>query len=211
MAFRSIDMNNDPRAAQYAYFSQMANPFAGLTVPVDITDFLPAVRGRPFFLSFLYALTRAANGVPELRRRIRDGGVVEYDRCCPSCTVMKENGVYAYCLLDTNLPYEAYLAAGKKKEQEALARGTLREEGDPLSNYFVSCLPWLSYTQIQHPSTDARDSNPRFSWGKYYEQNGRMLMPVSVYANHALVDGIHFARFYQNLTEELQNLISHNL
>jgi chloramphenicol O-acetyltransferase type A len=206
LQYKIIDMSKDPRHAQYEYFRQMANPFAGLTVQVDVTDFVEAVKGRPFFLSFLYALTRAANCVPELRRRIRGDDVVEFDACESSCTIMKDNGVYAYCLLDTHLPYEAFLTEGKRREEAALAHGTLDEEGNPLSNYFVSCLPWLTYTQIQHPATDAGDSNPRFSWGKYYTQGDRVLMPVSVFANHALADGLHFSRFYENLEREMQQL-----
>ena len=65
MAYRVINMAEDPRSGQFAYFRAMADPWAGITVPVDITAFYNALDGRPFFLSFLYALTRAANaGVP---------------------------------------------------------------------------------------------------------------------------------------------------
>ena len=71
MARKIIDMSQSPRAGQFAYFSAMADPWAGATVMVDITDFLSAIRekGLPFFLSFLFAVTRAGNAVPELRRR----------------------------------------------------------------------------------------------------------------------------------------------
>ena len=86
MAYRIVNMASDPRSGQFAYFRSMADPWAGITVPVDITEFHAALKGRPFFLSFLYALTRAANAVPELRRRLLDGQVVEFDRCCPSYT-----------------------------------------------------------------------------------------------------------------------------
>ena len=50
----------------------MANPYMGLTVEVDVTDFLAEVKTRsyPFFLSFLRCVTRAANAVPEFRQRI---------------------------------------------------------------------------------------------------------------------------------------------
>ena len=84
MARRIIDMTKDPRSGQFAYFRTMPDPWAGITVPVDITAFLSALRRRPFFLSFLYAVMRAANAVPELRRRLLpDGQVVEYDRSEP--------------------------------------------------------------------------------------------------------------------------------
>ncbi len=133
MARRVIDMTNDPRRGQFEYFRAMPDPWAGITVPVDITDFLAAVRkrGKPFFLSVLYAVVRAANAVPELRRRLLpDGRVVEYDRCDASYTVMKPDGtgVYLYCLLENDLSsYEKFIAEGKRRQEETLARGTLTE------------------------------------------------------------------------------------
>ena len=78
MQKRKIDMASYERRAHFEYFNSMANPYMGLTVELDITDFLSKieVRGYPFFLSFLWCVTRAANSVPELRRRIEDGGIV---------------------------------------------------------------------------------------------------------------------------------------
>lgn len=210
MGRRVIDMTNDPRCGQFDYFRTMADPWAGITVPVDITDFLEALHGRPFFLSYLYAVMRAANAVPELRRRfLPDGQVVEYDHCDPSYTVMKPDGtgVYVYCLLQSDLTsYEAFVAEGQRAQRETLARGTLTEEGDTLSHFFVSCVPWLYYTQIKEPSAGADDSNPRFAWGKYQEQNGRVLLPMSLFINHALCDGWHVTQFYQGLERELAAL-----
>lgn len=212
MARKIIDMSADPRSGQFAYFRSMQNPWAGITVPVDITDFLTALRARekPFFLSFLYAVMRAANAVPELRRRLLpDGQVVEYDHCDPSYTLMKPDGtgVYVYCLLEDDLTdYERFVAAGKRRQREVLARGTFTEDGDVLANFFVSCVPWLYYTQIQEPAAGADDSNPRFAWGKYREENGRMMLPVSLFLNHALADGWHVTQFYQNLERELAAL-----
>lgn len=57
----------------------MTFPFAGLTVEMDITDMMAARGSRPFFLSLLYAVVRAANAVPQLRRAApagRTGGGV---------------------------------------------------------------------------------------------------------------------------------------
>lgn len=207
MAYRFVDMASDPRSGQFAYFRSMADPWAGITVQVDITAFHAAVQGRPFFLSFLYALTRAANAVPEFRRRLLNGQVVEFDRCCPSYTAMKDSDVYVYCLVDSGLlPYEEFLEEGKRRQAEALAGDELVESGDPLSNFFVSCVPWLAYTQLKHPHVGPEDSNPRFSWGKYTEANGRITMPVTVFVNHALADGWHITQFFRNLERELAEL-----
>lgn len=201
-------MEEDPRSGQFAYFRAMADPWSGITVEVDITEFHAALDGRPFFLSFLYALTRAANAVPELRRRLLDGQVVEFDRCCPSYTAMKDSGVYVYCLVDSGLlPYEDFLTDGKRRQAEALKGEGLAESGDPLGNFFVSCVPWLAYTQLKHPVTGPEDTNPRFSWGKFTEMNGRVTMPVTIFVNHALADGLHIAQFYENLDQELAEIV----
>ena len=161
MRYQLIDMTKDPRSGQFAYFRQMLFPFAGVTAEVDITDFAARRQGRPFFLSFLYAVVRAANAVPQLRRRIReDGSVVEYDWCPPSYTAMKPDGVYVYCTVEGDLPYEAFVALGQRRQREVLERGTLTEDGDVLSFFFVSALPWLHYSQLEHPAVSADDSNP---------------------------------------------------
>ncbi len=210
MARKVIDMTKDPRGGQFEYFRTMSDPWAGITVPVDSTDLLASLNGRPFFLSYLYAVMRAANAVPELRRRLlSDGQVVEYDHCDPSYTVMKPDGagVYVYCLLEDDLSsYEKFVAEGKRRQRETLERGTLTEDGDVLSHFFVSCVPWLYYTQIKEPAGGADDSNPRFAWGKCREENGRTMLPMSLFINHALCDGWHVAQFYQNLERELAKL-----
>ena len=66
----------------------------GVTVQVDVTEPADWCRetGSSFFLAVLYAAVRAANGVPELRRRIRGDQVVEYDRCPSSHTVALRTG-----------------------------------------------------------------------------------------------------------------------
>ena len=129
MARKIIDMSQSPRAGQFAYFSAMADPWAGATVMVDITDFLPAIRekGLPFFLSFLFAVTRAGNAVPELRRRLLpDGTVVEYDLCQPSYTAMKPDGAYVYVDVDggitDSIPYKKAMDEGCDKNIVILTR-----------------------------------------------------------------------------------------
>ena len=207
MTFREIDMALDPRGAHFAYFCSLASPAAGLTVPVDVTDLVKNLRGRSFFLSFLWCVQRAANAVPELRRRIKDGRVLEFDVCPVSCTVMKDDGTYAYCHMDPDGDYEAFYARGLQALQQAKAHGTIDERaGDALPCYFISCLPWLSYTQIVNPWGGGEDSNPRITWGKYEQKDGRTTLPLSILVHHGLADGLHIARFYERLQQELAEL-----
>ena len=76
MSWKTVDMSKDPRRGQFAYFRTLANPTAGVTVSVDVTDLRRwcGERELGFFLPFCYCAERAANAVSELRRRIREIG-----------------------------------------------------------------------------------------------------------------------------------------
>ena len=47
---------------------------------------------------------------------------------------------------------------------------------------------------------------PLFDWGKYYERDGRVIMPVSVQARHSFVDSIHIRKFVDKLQEYLNEM-----
>ena len=81
-----------------------------------------------------------------------------------------------------------------------------RTGGDPDELLFLSTLPWLSYTALVQPVPVPADSNPRITWGRYFEQGGRTLLPVTVLCHHALVDGVHIARFFRELEDRLGSL-----
>ena len=138
MNWRTVDMSREPRRDQFAYFQTLANPYVGVTVQVDVTEPADWCRetGTSFFLAVLYAAARAANGVPELRRRIRGDQVVEYDRCPSSHTVALPDGTYCYCRLEADRPFADFLpyAAAEQarvKEAPSLEDGEDGESPDP--------------------------------------------------------------------------------
>ena len=53
MEYRIIPMETYPRRAHFAYFSTMAQPYAGVTVSVEITHFLESVQERAALSSSL--------------------------------------------------------------------------------------------------------------------------------------------------------------
>lgn len=205
MSARTIDLSNYPRRAHFDYFRAMAYPYVGLTVSVDVTALAQDAKdeGQSFFLRMLYAIGRAANDTPSFRQRIQGAGIVEYDFCPTSHTVLKENGTYAYCEADSRLPLPEFLTQTARRQKEAARAGSIQEESDPQSLLFLSCLPWLSYTGLVQPVPSPADSNPRITWGRYQPQDGKLLLPVSVLAHHALVDGKQLADFYQALDRQL--------
>ena len=214
---RTLDLSAYPRREHFEHFCSLAHPGLQLTVSVDITAWLRGLKraGAPFFLSFQYAVVRAANRVPEFRHRILDRGIVEYLFCNPSYIVAAPDGTYRYCLVHVDQPFSGYLAEAEKKQRAALQSDHLEEEGDVLGQFFISCLPWLSYESLIMPWPGADFSIPSFCWGRYVRdvrlalENGvpvekeTVTLPVTVLVNHALMDGLHLSRFFDNLREEL--------
>lgn len=199
-----IDMDSYKRRAHFDYFRGLAYPYVGMTVNVDITDWLAKNEqsGRRFFLPFLYAAAKAANAVPELRQRIEGDRIIEFDSCPVSYTLALPGDTYCFCRLDCNLPFSDFLVQAEANRQAAMQSRPLDDEDD-LSLLYISCLPWVSYTALVQPVPQPADSNPRITWGKYFEQGGRRLIPVSLLGHHALVDGLHAARFYEQLDAAL--------
>lgn len=209
MRYRYLEMESYKRKGHFEYFNSMAYPYVGLTVDTDITGLLKTIRreGLPFFLTFCYCASRAANGVAEFRQRILDGKIIEFDRCQTSHTVALEDGTYCYCTLDSSMPFRNYIAYAKEEQEKAKRAPSIQEEeSEALDKFFISTLPWLSYTALVQPVPFPADSNPRITWGKYFEQGDRILLPVSVLCHHALVDGRHIADFYRLLTREMEQI-----
>ena len=222
MSRKYIDMTKYPRLDHFRHFLTMQQPCVSITVQIDITDWLSRLKasGCPFFLSFQYAVVRAANRIPEFRQRIVDDKIVEYDYCNPSYIVSLPDDTYRYCNVNVNQPFAQYLEESRVKQDAALHSEHLEEEeGDVLGLLFISCVPWFNYTEAMMPYPGGSFSNPSFCWGGYRTEkylaleDGRVTekvktsIPVTLFFNHALIDGIHAGRFFDNLGDELNNFI----
>ena len=160
MERRVISMDRDPRREQFQLFSGYTFPYAGVTVQLDVTALELRLRAehKPIFLTMLYVIHRAVNRVPELRRRIEDGQVVEYDECPVSFTELKPDGSYAYCRMETaRIPYEDYIAMGRQQQAAARQGGTIetdRQAESPVpavAELYGSDPPGLHSGGQQHP------------------------------------------------------------
>ena len=72
----------------------------------------------------------------------------------------------------------------------------------PLGNDVFQCsaMPWVAYTHISHTNSGKKDNaTPLFAWGKYYEKDDKIRIPVSVQAHHSFVDGLHIGQFAEKL------------
>ena len=76
-------------------------------------------------------------------------------------------------------------------------------------NWFdASCIPWLSYDSMHLELPDVHMFfAPVINWGKYKEENSRLVMPVTVRLNHAIADGYLVANVFRLLEQEIEGFV----
>lgn len=204
-----IDMDNYPRKSHFEYFGSLAYPYVGFTANVDVTNPIRFAKekGASTFLAVLYVAVKAANAVPELRQRIVDGKIAEFDYCNVGFTVALPDKTFCNCYTESRMSIEEFFVDAKKRQQEAMKHpGFVNPDEDETGLIFASCIPWLAFTQCIQPAPIPADCNPRIVFGKYIKEGDRTLMPLHIQCNHALVDGYHLSEFYrifQELADQL--------
>lgn len=203
---RIIDRTTWERAEHYNFFRSMDYPQYNICMDVDITNFLKKtkVKKLPFYYAMIYAAMTAANEVEEFRYRIRGEEVVVHDVLHPSFTDLAQGSeLFKFVTVELEATMEDFVAKAKDKS-ERQQKHLPFEEMSREDLIYITCIPWISFTHLSHTINLRKDDAvPRISWGKYYSQGDKILLPFSVQVNHALVDGVHVGKYVEKLQEYL--------
>ncbi len=203
--YQIIDEKTWKRAMHCMVFKNSIEPAFCVTFELDITNFLKRIKEQrySFTIAMVYAVCKCANEIEEFRYRFVEDNVVLFDKIDTAFTYLNQETelfkVVQVPMTDTMQEY-IDLATKTAKEQTQYFTG-------PLGNDVFQCspMPWVTYTHISHTNLGKKgNATPLFDWGKYFEREGRVLMPVSVQAHHSFVDGLHIGRF----TEKLQTFMN---
>lgn len=217
--YKIIDSSTYKRKAHLDYFMSMVRPQVSITAMIDVTVLKQFCKQNnySFFLTFMHIVDLSAEVIPEFRQRLHklDDGtfeIREYIECPTSHTESTKDELYCYCAIHHHMPFNEYIKKATILQKEAREKGSLEEDNDIEAFFFSTCIPWIHYTDVVHPTVDQYDSNPRFSWGKFEENSqGKLLMPLTVMAHHGLVDGIHLGKFYTNIENNIKALLEGKL
>jgi chloramphenicol O-acetyltransferase type A len=204
---RTIDIETWSRRDTFRLFSTFDLPHFGLTAPVDLTAFRPAVkqRGLSFTVAITYIVSRAANEIPEFRYRIHGNTVVEHERAHPSITLLTGDDQLSFCWFEYDPDFRVFVQNAMEEIARIRANPTLTDPGGRDDFLFMTAIPWVSFTDLLHPMIGATDSVPRFAWGKYHQQGDRLQMPLNVQVHHALLDGVHVSKFFLGVQNYLDD------
>jgi len=200
-----IDISTWLRKDHFNFFNTFDEPFFGVTVDVDCTKtyFEAKENGVSLFLLYLHKSLAAANQIENFRYRIINDEVWQFDVVNAAATINRPSGTFGFGYFDYSESFKDFnVEANREIEKVKNTTGLIpSSSGENVIHY--SALPWLNFTSISHARNYAyKDSCPKISFGKLKDESGRKIMPVSIHANHALMDGFHVAQFvdvYQSL------------
>ena len=202
--YQVIDEKNWERAMHCMVFRNSVEPAFCVTFEADVTNFLNKVKQHKysFTLAMVYAVCKCANEIEAFRYRFLDGQVVLFDKIDTAFTYLnRESELFKVVnvQMQENMQDYVELAAKTAREQKEYFTG-------PLGNDVFQCspMPWITYTHISHTNSGKKDNaTPLFDWGRYYEKDERIVIPLSVQAHHSFVDGIHIGKFADGLQKYL--------
>lgn len=204
---RWVDAAGYARASHHAHFLAYEQPFWSVTVEVDVTDLHGASRaadGPSFFLACMYASMRAANAVSELRQRLRAERIWEHERVEVGAAVLRADDTFGFAYFawaDAFEGFEPRARAEVARVSREAGPSDPRDDRDDLVHHSV--LPWLRFTAFANARRGGGESTPKVVFGRHGERDGRRWMPVAIEVHHALVDGLHVARYVAGLEREL--------
>ncbi len=212
--------NFDRRRDRFELFDGMEGAAVNLCFPLDLPDFRPWCKqqGLAPFHVLLCAVLRSVLKIENFRWRLLDGEVFEIERLRPSFTVVNHHNDLNFAQFEWTGDLREFVARGIAAREQASAMTELNATYRSMSpreakeQVFVTCIPWLAFTSIQHPSMSlAHPDIPSFAWGKFVDgAGGRLQLPFSVQAHHGFVDGFHIHQLAQQVAAELADMMASN-
>ncbi len=203
-----LDLNTWVRRDIYECFSKSDYPFYAVTIPVDVTNVKKAAGawGLSFYHLMIWLCTKAVNSVPEFLLRIRDGRIVRLERTDPSFTSLKP-GAEAFQIITVPWDGDVHAFCREAKARADAQTAFLQQETETDCLIYFSCTPWFDFTALTNEhSFDKDDTIPRIAWGKYYEEQGRLWVHMSIEVNHRTIDGLHIGQLKDAIDREIARL-----
>ena len=214
MNYKVIDKETYYRKGVFRHFSEDCKCSTSITARIDVTDLVHYSKevGTKFYINFLYILSKVLNSREDYRMGYlwQSDELICYDVINPTQYVFHED-TETFTLVYTkyNENYEIFYNNALNDVEEAKETREYMLDMVNHPNWFdASFIPWLSYDAL---NIELPDGNlyftPIINWGKYREENNRIVMPVSVRLNHAIADGYLVAKVFHLLEQEIKSFV----
>ncbi len=199
---KKIELESWKRRDTYLFYKSFSNPCWQISTNINVTHFYKDCKKnkKSLFLHSLFGVTKAANNIVNFRYRFYNGSPVEWDYVFPGSTILYDNDTFGFCYFDYYNREQIFVDEAEKKLKKQMLKRDFIPDVKCNNIIFFSIVPWISFTSIQHAKDNkGDDSIPKVVIGKVHKEGDNYLMPVSIEAHHAFVDGYHAGLLFESL------------
>ncbi|HAF53089.1 MAG TPA: type A chloramphenicol O-acetyltransferase [Leclercia adecarboxylata] len=203
-AYTVVDLSRWARKEHFEVFQSFAQSTFNQTVQLDITVLLKHIKavGWKFYPTMIFLIAHVVNRHTEFRMAMKNNELVIWDEVHPSYTIF-HNETETFSSIWS--PYDGNIQHFQNVYSEDVARhgnnlAYWPKGQSPDNIFFVSAIPWVSFTSFDINVAHMQNFfSPMFTFGKYYEQDGKVLLPFALQVHHSVCDGFHAARLINEL------------
>lgn len=203
--FKPVDQQKWARKPYFDYYFNTIKCKYNINYNIDISALVKEIKekGIKFYPTFLYVIMKAVNQNEEFRMSFDENNVLgHWNHVIPSYTIFHEDDktfsdVWSEYKEDFN---EFYQTIQQDINTYKHVRGVKARPDRPANFCPISAVPWLSFTGFsQDTYSESSLLFPIIRFGKYFTENEKTLIPVSVFVNHAAADGYHSCKLINDM------------
>ena len=205
----SINLTTWPRRDHFEFFKQYDMPFFGVTAQLDCTRLYDKAKkeGFPFSAGYHFASLQAVNEVEELRYRIEDDLPVLYDAIHLSTTIARSDGTFGFSFQRYTEDFEQFTTEFIAEARRVQSETGLKSPYSGQDIVYYTVARGIAFTSFDHSiMTKRQGSIPLITFGEMVQDGTRKTIAHSLHAHHALVDGMHAAKYFQAIQANLNEI-----
>jgi len=207
--YSEVDIEKWPRKTTYEFFKDYEDPFFNFSANVDVTRLYRFSKENDlsYSLAAVFYTLAATNEIQEFRIRLVNGRLVEFDQIHATQTILNDDDTFSFSYYEMRGDVFEFVREAKEAVKRYKALKTFDVETDRFDLIYCSVIPWVSFTSFKHASRLDKDQTiPRIVFGKIFDSGETKHMPLSVEANHMIMDGLHVGRFFNRFQELIDSL-----
>lgn len=204
MKYKVIDFNTWPRKENFIYFTKYSPCKISMTADIDITLLKEQIDGNKlrFYPTFAFVVSSVLNKHDEFKTYLnQDNELIVYDKIHPRYPIFHKEDerlsiLWSKFSSDFKEFYNNFTADCKTygENRSMAAKGVY-----PKNIFDITSILWVNFTNFNYEEKIKGISAPFVAFGKFIEKNKKVILPLSVSVHHALCDGFHVGRFFEEV------------
>lgn len=211
MNYTKVDIDEWSRGSLFQFYIEKMRIVMSLTVDINVALLITYTKKNDlkFYPAMIWVVSKVINSHDEFKYSWdADGNLIRWDSISPSYTIFnRDDECFSKFVTEyTDDIFEFYQRTVDDQRKYQEERAII---GNQPQNFFdVSCLPWVKYKHFDvHVFDEGKFLAPVLTWGKYEVQNGNALMPLTMNIHHAVADGFHLSRFFNEVQELIDSYV----